>query len=68
MTLEEIQRLPDEQLLNELMTLTSKFLDVRDTVESNALFFLMKDLKREALFRMHYGTRGKPHVDSDVQE
>lgn len=55
MTPEEIQRLSNEQLLNKLMTIGHEFLTVTDNVKATDWFYLMKDLKHEALFRMRQG-------------
>lgn len=66
MELTEIQMLSDELLLNKLLLVGNKHLSAASIFDGDEIFHTFKDLKREVLFRMHYGTRGKPTLDSDV--
>lgn len=65
MTLEEIQSFTDEMLLNKLLSTTSKFLGAFPDDSATPLYYLMKDLKRETLFRMHYGSKGQATTSID---
>lgn len=72
MELEEIQMLSDELLLNKLLLVGNKHLADASILDGDEIFHTFEDLKREVLFRMYHGTRGKPtyfpNEDGDLPE